>query len=203
MNIHQAKEKLQQKIGRKIELEESIDLLCLKIKKEKRYLKNVEKAQEIIRQVGLETQKQLQYHIEDVTSLALEGIFNEPYKIVLDFVERRGKTECDILFERNGERIDPMGSSGGGTVDVASFALRIASWSMQLPKKRNVIILDEPLRFLSKDNQERASEMIKQLSEKLKLQFIIVTHEPILTSYADKIFEVSISKRGISKIKTM
>jgi DNA repair exonuclease SbcCD ATPase subunit len=59
--------------------------------------------------------------------------------------------------------------------------------------------LDEPLRFLSSDNQEKASRMIKELSQRLGIQFIIVTHESILASYADKVFEVSIRK-GRSKV---
>ena len=63
-----------------------------------------------------------------------------------------------------------------------------------------VIILDEPLRFLSVDLQERASIMIKEISKKLGLQFLIVTHESTLASYADKVFETSIRK-GITYIK--
>jgi DNA repair exonuclease SbcCD ATPase subunit len=85
---------------------------------------------------------------------------------------------------------------------VASFALRIASWSMEYPRLRNVIILDEPMRFLSEDLQEKASAMIKELSEKLGLQFIIITHEKELASYADKEFRVTINK-GVSNIKEM
>ena len=41
--------------------------------------------------------------------------------------------------------------------------------------------------------------MIKEISQKLGIQFIVVTHENALTESADKIFEVSI-KKGISKI---
>jgi len=149
--------------------------------------------------VGLKTQQQLQYHISDITSLALEAVFNDPYELVVEFVQRRNKTECDLYFQRDENRMDPLSASGGGAVDVASFALRIASWSMERPKSRNVIILDEPLRFLSNDHQEKASIMIKEISEKLGIQFIIVTHEPILASYADQVFETKIMK-GVTQI---
>ena len=200
MNLYTAKERLQQRRGRKIELEDSIEQNKLKINKEERYLHHVEKAHEIIRTVGLQTQQQLQYHIADIASLALESVFQEPYKLVLDFVERRGKTECDILFERGGERINPMTASGGGVVDLAAFALRIASWSMQVPHTRNTIVLDEPFKHLSKNLHDRASDMIKQIAQKLGIQFIIITHEPTLGMYADKIFEVT-QRKGISRVK--
>lgn len=162
---------------------------------------NLEKAREIVKEVGLKTQEQLQYHISDITSLALEAVFNDPYKLTAEFVQRRNKTECDLYFERDGDKIDPLSASGGGTVDVASFALRIASWSMESPQSRPTIILDEPLRFLSADRQEKASEMLKEISTKLGIQFIIITHESTLTPFADRIFETKIRK-GITAIKT-
>lgn len=168
--------------------------------KEQSDLRNHEFARELFKQAGLLTQQQLQYHISDITSLALESIFDNAYELKAEFIERRNKTECDLKFIRNDEELDPITASGGGAVDVASFALRIASWSMEHPRSCNTIVLDEPMRFLSEDLQEKASLMIKELSDKLGLQFIIVTHEKEMTTYADKIFNVVI-RNGISRVK--
>lgn len=163
---------------------------------------NLEQARELIREAGLRTQQQLQYHISDITSLALSTVFEDPYELKVDFVQRRNKTECDLLFVRDGKEIDPLEASGYGAVDVASFALRVASWSMQQPRTRNVIILDEPMRFLSEDRQPYAGKMVKELSERLGLQFIIVTHEEVFAQYADKVFQVSM-KDKVSQIKVL
>ncbi|HDY89979.1 MAG TPA: hypothetical protein ENH82_17895 [bacterium] len=190
---------LERQKGQKEQIQKSITDTIQTGKEKKRSLRQHEQAREIIREVGLKTQQQLSFHISDITSLALEAVFNDPYQLVVEFVQRRNKTECDLFFERDGERMDPLSASGGGAVDVASFALRIASWSMQRPKSRSVMILDEPLRFLSADHQEKASVMIKEISKKLSIQFIIVTHEPILTSYADKVFETKI-KKGVTEV---
>jgi ABC-type sugar transport system ATPase subunit len=62
------------------------------------------------------------------------------------------------------------------------------------------MILDEPLRFVSAKYQEKASAMIKEISEKLGIQFIIVTHNEVLASYADRTFEVTI-KKGVSHVR--
>lgn len=159
-----------------------------------------EQAREIIRETGLKTQQALAFHVSDITSLALQSVFDDPYELIVDFVHRRNKTECDLFFERNGSRVNPMAASGGGAVDVAAFALRVASWSMQHPRTRSVIVLDEPMRFLSTGLQPKASEMLEQLSKRLGLQFIIVTHEEELADEADQVFEVSQPKR-ITKIK--
>ena len=171
------------------------------LKKNKRRLLQYEQAKEVIREVGIKTQQQLQYHIADITSLALEAVFPDPYKLEVEFIQRRNKTECDIYFSKNGKRVDPLTASGGGAVDVASFALRIASWSMGRPHSRRTIVLDEPMRFVSEDLQEQASLMIKEISQKLGIQFIIITHNPAISAYADRAFKVKQNKKTkVSKV---
>ncbi len=197
--ISQLRSKLDQLKGQQIQVEQSLAQTSLDLKTQKRSLLRHQKAKEIIQEVGQKTQEQLSFHISDITSLAMEAVFYEPYKLKVEFVQRRNKTECDLFFERDGTPVDPIDASGGGAVDVAAFALRIASWSMAYPRTTNTIILDEPMRFLSGDNQERASAMIKEISKRLGIQFIIVTHEPILASYADKTFEVSMRRKVINK----
>jgi len=198
-SIQHLRNHLEQQKGKKAQIEKSIATLQQSTKERKRDLRRHEQAREVIREVGIKTQSQLSFHISDITSLALDAVFADPYALVAEFVQRRNKTECDLYFERDGNRVDPLSASGGGAVDVAAFALRVASWSMQRPKSRSTLVLDEPLRFLSADHQEKASVMIKELSKKLGIQFIIITHEPILASYADKIFETRIRK-GITQI---
>lgn len=162
-------------------------------------VKNHEKAREILKLVGGQTQQQLQFHISDITSLALDAVFPDPYILEARFIERRNKMECDLFFVRDGEEMDPMDASGGGTIDIASFALRIASWSMARPNSRNTIILDEPMKNLSEEYQEQASKMIKEVSDRLGLQFIIVTHEPVLSAWADREFKTTIHNK-VTKI---
>jgi len=161
----------------------------------KRDLHRHEQAREIVREVGLATQQQLQYHISDITSLALEAVFPDPYALVAEFVERRNKTECDLYFQRDADFVDPLSASGGGAVDVAAFALRVASWAMQNPKSNNVLLLDEPFRYLSVNLLSKASAMLQQISQKLELQIIMVTHSPELVEMADIVFEVNLKNK--------
>lgn len=197
--IQQIRNSLEQRKGELFQLESSISELEKGVKKATKGLKRHEKAREIVREVGLKTQQRLSFHINDITSMALEAVFNDPYELVAEFVQRRNKTECDLYFSRWGEKVDPKEGSGVGAVDVAAFALRVASWSMQTPKKRNVIMLDEPFRYLDKEHQPLASQMIKEVSDKLGVQFIIITHEAALTIHADKTFQTRIRK-GKTKI---
>ena len=199
MTVQELRNKLQKQKGKQEQLLSDLTATQSEIVQKTESLHKHEQAKEIIRNVGMSTQSQLQVSISDITSLALEAVFPNPYELKVEFIQRRNKTECDLYFERDGNRVDPLTASGVGAVDVAAFALRIASWSMSLPHSRNVIILDEPFRFLSENYQEQASQMLKEISQKLGIQFLIITHELTLASYADKVFNVSI-KKGISKV---
>jgi len=201
MNIQQIRNKLEQQKGKRLEVEHEITELQSTLKEATRDLRRHEQAREIIREVGQKTQQQISFHIADITSLALESVFpGDPYQLVVDFVQRRNKTECDLLFERNNNRIKPEDASGGGAMDVTAVSLRVSSWSMQRPRTAPIIMLDEPFKFLhGEDYQRRASIVIKELSKRLGLQFVIITQEFSLSSYADKVFEVEIHK-GITKV---
>lgn len=189
--MREYRNKLEQKKGLKKELEKNLKEKTEEEREFSRRKINAEQAQLIIQEVAKQTQSQLEYHISDVVSMALSAVFDDPYEFSLKFVERRGKTEADIVFLREGEEVDPLQSAGGGAVDVASFALRIALWSIGKPRSRNTIILDEPFRFLSADLQPKAGEMMKLLSERMGIQFIIVTHNKSLIDSADRVFTVS------------
>lgn len=154
--------------------------------------RKLEEAQTIIRTVALQTQQELQFRISSITTAALEAVFPDPYEFQLQFVERGGKTEADAVFLRDGEPIDPMSGSGGGAVDIAAFSLRASAW--KLAPGRATLVLDEPFRFLSRDLHHKAAEMLKEISEKLGLQIIMVTHSEELIEAADKVFTVRAGK---------
>lgn len=200
MTTSQLRTTLERKKGQREQITKSLSTTTSDITSLKADLILHEQAREVIRTVGMNTQKQLQYHISDIASLALNAVFENPYELKVDFVQRRNKTECDILFVRDGMELDPLTASGVGAVDIASFALRIASWSMQRPHTMNTIILDEPMKCLSAEYHERASQMIKEVSDKLGLQILMISHNETLAASADRTFRVSM-KNGRSIVK--
>jgi DNA repair exonuclease SbcCD ATPase subunit len=163
----------------------------------KSLLDSTEKAQVILQKVAKDTQEKLRYHIEDIVQLALDTCFPDEYEFQVNFEIKRGKTEAKMFFLKDGREVDPMDAAGGGVVDLAAFALRIAAWS--LGNTRNVIVLDEPFRFLSKDLQPKAGEILRQLSKRLKLQVLMVTHNTDMIDISDLVFDVRL-KDGVSNV---
>lgn len=188
----------------------SLDAAINSLSEKKKLLARLEKtsatidqAQALIQVVAEQTQQNFVYRISDVVSMALDAVFgSDAYEFLIEFQQKRGKTEAEIYFVRDGERIDPLSAAGGGAVDVASFAMRVAIWSLiknSSGKISDTIVLDEPFRFLSKGLQAKAGEMLSMLSAKLGIQFIMVTHNQDLVESADCVFTVS-NVNGESKI---
>jgi len=186
--------KLDQLKGRRVFLERRLNELEQKKKSLSERLISIEEAQVFIQRIAKETQEQLRFHIEDIVQLALDAVFPGEYEFRVVFEIKRGKTEARLCFLKNDIEIDPLTSAGGGVSDVVSFALRLAVWS--LGRTRRLIILDEPFRFLSKNLQARAGDILKKLSHKLKLQVIMVTHEEQMIDIADKKFSVKLERSG-------
>lgn len=186
--IQAYKYKLEQKRGQIATLEKQRTALIGKLKTADDNIVYTEEATSLAQEVARATQGQVKIHIEDVITMALESILDDPYKFELDFVVKRNKTECELYFVRDGHRVNPIDESGGGAVDIASFASRIALWS--LGTTDNLLVFDEPFRFVSKEYQLKVGELLKKLSEQLNLQIIMVSHNTNFIQQADKVIEI-------------
>ena len=156
----------------------------------------IQEAREIFQKAAIMTQNHLAVHLSTIVTNAVRTVFyDKDVSFKVEFVERRNVTECDMWFEENGHKFSLLESRGFGMTDIASFALRVAY--ILLHESDNVLIIDEPFRNLSEDRHEVTSQMIKTLSEELKIQFIISTHVTSLKEYADKSFYVT-QKNNIS-----
>jgi DNA repair exonuclease SbcCD ATPase subunit len=175
-----------------------------KLKKVDQDLKNSNEALLIMQTVAKKTQQQLEMKISNLVSLSL-SIFPDPVKFQLEYTIKRNKTEAELWFVVNDHKINPIKSGGHGHVDVAGFALRCAMWSIKPHKLDNVIWFDEPFKNIndrSREAHRKVASMIKQISDKQNIQFIITSQIPELEDVADRVFEVSRVK-GQSEVRVL
>ncbi len=149
-------------------------------------LDDVEKARDVLQAVGQAVQQRVQDRVADVVTQCLKIVFTDPYQFVVCFERKRNKTEVRLLFTRDGNEFEAKAKSSmeggveGGVIDVAAFALRLSCLMLGRPRPRRILIADEPFRFVDPWNRPRVREMIEMLSEELKVQLILVSHDPEL-----------------------
>jgi len=198
------KRRFDQLLGRKEEKEERLEDLEETRKQLQERLDGTKEARVLVQRVAKETQEKLQYRISNAVSLAQSAVFSDPYDFKVKFVERRNKTEADLVFVKDGvEYGNTLFTAGGGPNDVAAFALRPAF--VNLEGGRKILILDEPFRFVNDDPagdrqlQKKCADMVRMIVDELDFQVVIVTTLPEFLRVADKVFTVS-QKNGVSGI---
>jgi len=144
--------------------------------------------------------------IENVISWGLKTIFNKEYKFKLNFIDRMNYVEADfkVVSEVNNDilELDIMSAHGGGLVVIIAFLLRLMVILLSPVNFRKLMILDEPFVQLSKEYAENLNDLIKELSESLDIQFIIITHNEELLNIADKIYRFK-NVKGITQIENL
>lgn len=139
-------------------------------------LESIIEAQKIAQAVAAQVQHSAHERIAAVVDRCMAAVFDEPYSLDIQFEQKRGKTEAVIQFKRGELVVEPLEAAGGGVVDVAAFALRLACLVLRRPALRRLIVLDEPFRFVhSPRYRERVRTMLETLASEMGVQIIMVT----------------------------
>lgn len=136
-----------------------------------------EEARDILQATGQVVQQQAHDRIADTVSRCLQAVFGRDYRFSIVFERKRGRTEARLVFHKKDREMDPMFSSGGGVLDVAAFALRVACLMMTKPPLRKILFLDEPFRHLNKERRPLVATLIESISRELGIQIILITHD--------------------------
>ena len=166
---------------------------------ERRALSEWERARDLVVEVLIATQGQAKGFIEEVVSLALSSTYGPDYGFALDYERKRNQMEATPWIVVGGERFSPRDEVGGGVIDVAAMAMRLALWSLMEPRPAATFLLDEPTKFLSADLQPAFGKMLSELAGSLGAQFVLVTHSPAVAEYAEMAYEVS-NEDGVSLV---
>lgn len=181
--------------GKREQLQKYVKVKRQDLQDAENLLADLIEARLVVAEAARRTQANVKDYIESLTTTALQGVFNRPYKFIAEMGIRANKSECTLMVqEGDWEPYVPKEEQGGGTVDIISFALQIVLWSLQEPRSRPVFFMDEPMKWVgASDSVElsQAVDMMKEVSEKLGFQLILTTHEAEFLRIADKVFTVT------------
>ena len=188
MEFTEIKEKLNTLKVKKQSNEELLNSRKQRLEEIKVETEEVLKSISVCQNVATEVQKQLSVKIDTIVNLALATCFGDEYLFELRYVPARGKTEVEFTLLQNGKEIDPKEQNGGGLIDVLCFALRVAVFNIS--HTDDIMIFDEPFRFVSKGLREKVAEVVHTFSERLNIQIVEVTHVEELMDNSDKRFVI-------------
>ncbi len=149
-------------------------------------LDDVEEAKTVLQTVGQIVQEQVQQRVADVVTQCLRIVFDDPYEFAVRFERKRSRTEVLLVFLKDGNEFEAKAKNSmgdgveGGVIDVAAFALRLSCLMLGRPRPRRLLVADEPFRFVDARNRVRVREMIEMLAKTMKVQIVLVTHDPEL-----------------------
>jgi len=134
--------------------------------------------------------------IQRVVELAtptLRAVYDNPNFEVIAEQSKKGETLSIEFKVRDRDLVlDPLEEMGGGIVDILSLVLRLTV--IEMLHLTGPLMLDEPFKFLSKDNVRLASEFLSQYSRQMNRQIILVTQ---CDDYiGDAIFDVTWTQEG-------
>lgn len=186
--------KLEDLKSRKKFLQEQIDNCSLIVESKRKELDSSVKARKIIIDVSLTTQQYFVNYVQSLVTMVIRAVFERDFYFIVNYENKRNKSECELLVKEGEEGVPfvPKNEMGGGLLDVISIALRVVVWSLMNPQSRPIMFLDEPMKFVGSSGGmlEKTMNMIKEISERLGIQFIINTHEKEIFRFADKSYLV-------------
>jgi len=150
-------------------------------------LEAIEKAQLIIQTAAHKIEKSIAYHLSDLVNTPLQALFSGNV-FDIDFTTKNNASHAAITVEKGGSKQAPLDSAGGGLADVVALGLRLAVWSMG--KTANLLCLDEPAKNLDVIRSPIMTQLLKDISDQLKVQVLLSTHKEDQIDSADRVYKV-------------
>ena len=161
-----------------------------------------ESARDVVSEVLVLTQRQVKGYLEEVVSLALSAVYGDDHGLELEFGVKRNQSEVTPWVVRGGDRFSTRDEVGGGVLDVASLGMRLGMYALSQPRPAPLLVLDEPAKFLSRDRQAAFGRMIREMSRRLGIQVILVSHSEAIIDQADRAYRV-VQEDGVSRAEVV
>ena len=139
-------------------------------------------------EVSAEYRIKICHTFNNLLTEALSRIFVKNIKFEILLENYRNQPAIEVRITEDDNVLDPQKSSGGGMNDIISLIFKIIF--VYLRDCSNIIILDESLKFLSKEYLQNASDFLRDICDRLEMQIILVSHKDNLQASADNVISI-------------
>jgi chromosome segregation protein len=103
----------------------------------------------------------------------------------------------EIMASPPGKKLQSLSLLSGGEQALTALALLFAIF---LTKPAPICILDEVDAALDDANVDRFCSLVEQIADTAGTRFLVVTHHRITMARVDRLFGVTMTERGISRL---
>ena len=175
--------KFDREYGTWLELKSSYDFYCSELKNIEVLIEDFKKSLEIKEKTEMVFKVAVDYiwdsaksAVEVITGKGLASVFGPETKFLIDYGVRGNQVIATFVLKVGNVERNILDEEGGTLVDVVSFLLRLSILLLYRGYRDRVIILDEPFKMLSSGYIELISSVLTEFSERLGIQFILITH---------------------------
>lgn len=193
MNIEDRLEKLsrivtQERTKKEVKGEEILKLQLL-INEKQADSRVLLQVAEVFKNLGGESQESLMDKLQKFVTFGLQSIFGISYSFV-PVVDSGGKdVAVDFYVKTEDVQGRVVDAKGGGVAEVVSMLIQIFFMRVLRDEFSQVLILDTPMTHISNRYREKVSALLKQLSEKLNMQIVLLTNTKEFAEHADMAYE--------------
>lgn len=141
---------------------------------------------------------------ELVTQSLCKVLQDETLQLELEKKVSRNKLSVTFAISSmaSGERVvtDVLSARGGGLAAVVGFFVRLVL--LVASGHAKVLVLDETFAHLSEQFEPLMAEMLADMAEKMDVQIVLVTHSPVYSDYADKVYQLELED-GLTNVKVV
>lgn len=187
-----ARDMLVRRIGERDAIAGSISDARLKSFQAKKSVELYEKSIETLQNVSSVMKTTSIKNVETLITKGLHDIVDEKdLSFVIKYDSKRNfiQAQYKIHSKMKDQDYDIVNSFGGGIADVISILQRIIFvYKFNTAK---VLILDESGKFISPDKQANLGKFLSDISNKLGMQVILITHKKEVESQANQVIKVT------------
>ena len=147
---------------------------------------------------------------EKIVTEALQFITQSTdYEFVIQENKNGSKPAYEFYIKTTVDGVEslqnPIEANGGGFIDIISVAAKYAYLELfNAPRIMNSsVILDEPGKMIDEQRSIKFAEYLKELGSSYNKQTIMITHNPTLTTIADKTYYVTQTADKVSHVSDM
>jgi ABC-type lipoprotein export system ATPase subunit len=82
---------------------------------------------------------------------------------------------------------------------VVGYVLRLVQLLLT-PELRNILILDETFAHVGASHEPRVAEFLRLVSDRARVQQVLVTHSPVYAEYADQAVRLEQGSDGVTVV---